>query len=93
MTWGAAAFYWLLGGERGAGECVFLVYPLTQQAEPPPVGAEPGAIVTSVCGGFLKNFLSWVSCSRCSHLEIWCIISVLVSSSHASCVWVLHVEN
>ena len=89
FTWGAAASSWLLGGERG-GECVLLVYPLTQrQAEQPPVGAELAAIVTSVYGGFRKNFLSWVSCSRCSHFEIWCIISVLVSGSHASCVWVL----
>ena len=35
-TWGAAASSWLLRGERGAGECVFLVFPSTQrQAELP----------------------------------------------------------
>ena len=33
-SWGAAASSWLLGGERGTCECVFLVYPLRQrQAE------------------------------------------------------------
>ena len=61
-TRSAAAFSCLLEGERGIGE----VYPLTQRQ----------AIVTSVYGSFHKNFLSLVSCSRCSHLEIWCIISL-----------------
>ena len=77
-----------------AGECVFLVSPLTQrQAEQPPLEAEPGAIVMSVYGGFQKNFLSCVSCSRCSHLEFGALFPyALVSGSHASCVWVLHVE-
>ena len=92
-AWSAAASSWLRGGERGAGEWVFLFYPLTQrQAVQPLVWAEPGAIVTSVHGGFQMNFISCVSCSRCSHLEIWCIIFVLVSGRHASCAWVLHVE-
>ena len=67
----------LPGCERGTGECVFLVYPLTQrQAEQPPVVAEPGAIVMSVYGGFHKNLFSSVSGSRCSHPEMWCLISL-----------------
>ena len=30
-SWGAAASSWLLGGERGTGEFVFLVFPLAQR--------------------------------------------------------------
>ena len=72
MLWGATRG----AAERGAGECVFLVYPLTQKQAVQPGRAELGAIVMSVYGGFQKNFLSWISCSRCSHLEKWCIISL-----------------
>ena len=39
--------------------------------------SEPGSTVTRQSnGGLKKNFLSWVSCSRCSHSEIWSIISL-----------------
>ena len=76
-TWGAAASSGLLEMSVVLASAFFMVYPLTQrQAELPPVGAEPGAVVTSLHGGCQKNFLSWVSCSRCSHLGIWCINSL-----------------
>ena len=48
------------------------------------------SLVTSVYGGFKKNFLSWASSSRSSHLEIWCIISLRPRIwQSTSCVWVL----
>ena len=76
-TWSAAASSWLLEVRVVLANASFWSNLLTQrQAELPPVGAEPGAVVTSLHGGFQKNFLSWVSWSRCSHLEIWYIISL-----------------
>ena len=38
---------------------------------------------TSVYEASVKNFLSWVSCSRCSRLEILCIVSLW------PCIWQL----
>ena len=58
------------------------------------MGAEPGAIVMSVYGGFQKKFLSWgfFACA----VRTWKFGAlfpfVLVSGSHASCVWVLPVD-
>ena len=37
-TWGVAASSWLLGGLRGTGQYVFLVYPLAQRQAVQPLG-------------------------------------------------------
>ena len=82
-TWSAAASSWLLGGERGTGECVFLVYLFTQrQAEQPLVFRLFYARRCATTGaGELESLfmrqsavaferISCFSCSPCSHLKI-----------------------
>ena len=73
-SWSAAAFSWLLGGDRGTGECVFLVYPPTQrQAVQPPLGAEPGAVSrqsTEACrriSSFLELQRAWFALGKLVH--------------------------
>ena len=83
-----AASSWWLGGERGTGECVFLVYRLTwRQAEQPPVVAEPGSIVmrqstVAFRGISFPRFLA----RALRTLEMWCIISLW------PCFWQLRVR-
>ena len=56
--------------------------------------AEPEAIDMAVYGGFQKNFLSWVLARAVRTWKFGALFPhVLVSSSHASCFWVLHVEH
>ena len=84
----------VLRGEGAAGECVFLVYSLTQKLRSSRLWRlRRGHRYASVHGGLLEDVLSWVSSSRCAHLENGALFLYgLVSGSHASCVLALHVE-
>ena len=99
-TWGAAASSWLLGGERGTGECVFLVCPQAEQPLAFTLFSCPSLCNDRCRGGaeleslFMRQStvaferISCISCSHCSHLEIWRIISswLRIWQSHVLCL-------
>ena len=77
-----------------AGALFLLAYTLTQwQAEQSLVVAELGCRRhTSLYGGFQKNLTFFAAFLRCSHLEVWCVLSFSSYLAVTSYVWVLPVE-